>query len=209
MVKSTYFRIGLHLLLVAALVTLSYSCKKEEPEPLPILTDNPSTGIASIEYKFSGQIDGADVLFSNASIGYNNTNGSSPGSYWHKYAVSLFDDGFTELVRFEKGTLTHAEPYPSNELFDDYFGIGGQILDPTLVNGCQFSVFIGGEEWSTGMGSADQTGSYFEILTSGNGTEGTAHIRELKLGINCKVYNSIGEMKTISNGELICKMKNY
>lgn len=203
-----YIRI-LQLLLLVILTAAFNSCKKEDPEPLLILTDNPSTGIASVEYKFSGQVDGVDVLFSNASIGYNNTSGSMPGGYWHKYAVSLFDSGFNELIRLEKGTLNTIEPYPSNTVFDDYFGLGGQLLDPALLNGCVITVFLDGVEWSTSMGTADQSGAYVDIIGSSSGSEGTAHIRELKLNISCKLYNSIGEVKTLTNGELICKMKNY
>lgn len=57
-----------------------------------------------------------------------------------------------------------------------------------------------GVVWSTDAGIADQAGSKIIVTWTENSTQGSTATENFKAHFNCKLYNGLGQSKTITNG---------
>lgn len=187
------------------------SCNKDEPEPEPIPT--PASTTASSAPQFTGSLDGGNVNQTDMYVSYNNSANVGSGSgdpSTFIYGFSLLDDSFESVIFVQKGT--HNLPngfYPSNTEFDSFFPLGTSNFDATLQNGVAITYTdSSGDLWSTAYGTANQTGSTFEIVDRVSTSYFGDYVVKVKIATTCKLYNGSGGMIQLNNAVVIGRFAN-
>lgn len=204
----------LSTLLLGSLILVS--CKKEDPAPTPETpTPTPTTPSvsASSAPQFTGSLDGTSLSYtSGCFVGYYSGGNvaSSPDPSTFNYSFELYDSSFVSVIKISKGTLTVPNGgYPDNSTFGSFFPIADSSYDPSLLNGVEVSMMDGnGVEWSTKNGSADQSGSTFKILDRVEGTYNGDYQVKVKISLSCKLYDSLGNVKNLSNAIIVGAFAN-
>lgn len=198
------------ILIVAAVLLTISSCKKDEDESIK---DDTTTFEA--EFYFRATIDGVDINFEEGVGDYGSGVMSSGSSitgglqeiqfgFLSSFMADNNSAGFGIAKSFPKDFLTiddiksmfSVKSYP-------YGDSGDNAKDGAII----YYVDDDEEYWQSDFGTADQTGSNFEI---------TEHIDDpASMGIslkittakfNCTLYNySTGETKTLTNG--VCRSR--
>ncbi|MFT5778386.1 MAG: hypothetical protein ACI837_001342 [Crocinitomicaceae bacterium] len=194
------------LVLVLAFV----SCKKEDPVSVPVITTPASTSATSSP-QFTGSIDGIVVNYLNGYVGYSSggTLGTGTPSDFRYGGVLLNGATLSEVLNVEKGNLNlPSGGYATNAEFGNFFPLGNYGFDASLLNGIVLTYYSGGTEWSTSLGSGDQTGSTFTVVDRLETTVAGDFVVKYKATFNCKIYDGSGAEKLITNGVLVSAFSN-
>jgi hypothetical protein len=98
---------------------------------------------------------------------------------------------------------------PANTAFKAFFNPGTYSYSPDAVNGLKISYYESGTEWSTDLGSQDQTGSSF-VVTDNREQSGTSdYTVKIKATFNCKLYDGSGQSKIFTEGVFIGFFSNF
>lgn len=102
-----------------------------------------------------------------------------------------------------KGTI-HNYLQLSNAGFKAFFSPASYPYSKNAING----VSIGwadknGSKWSTSLGSADQTGSSFKVISTKDGPGSNGYFIDVTIEFNCMLYNESGNKKTLTNGKAV------
>jgi hypothetical protein len=165
----------------------------------------------------TGTVDGSNFTYIDQNSPVSGGTGASKGSnapntsavyqsYWYN------DNNNNTYFQFNKGTLNFQGSTAPSAQFADFFKTGsypysGPGVDP--VNGIVISYFDNSNnEWRTDNAPGTQTGSTFVITAVQDATIlGTAR-EKVTATFNCKVYNSSGQSKTITNGKTVTYFEN-
>jgi hypothetical protein len=203
--------IGNVTLLVLALAMVS--CKKEESTPTPTTTTptTPTATTASSTPQFTGSIDGTSVSHQTGYVGFSNSasvGSGMPSNF--SYSGQILDAAFNTVISVEKGNLNlPGGGYPSNSEFSSFIPSGVYAFDATLMNGIVVTYYSGGTEWSSALGSGDQTGSVFTVVERFESTATGDFRVKYKATFNCKVYDGLGGQKVITNGVIVSSFENF
>ena len=179
-------------------------CKKDDPAVTP--------AAPKASLYFSAKIDGADFLLealkdnygSGAGGGAGNTTGSwvEEQSLYLMNTVTMSGSGVLFIKTFanEPDDCAQIEAmfnpgvYPFGKSGK---GSGSQAIDGVVVVHTDAS----GKYWASDLGTGDQTGSKFEIVEHIANNDGFSQ-RITKAKFNCKLYDGLGNSKTLTNGEI-------
>ncbi len=201
------------ILIVAAIVLTISSCKKDEDDSSDD-TSGTNTPVAATFY-FRATIDGIDINFEEGVADYASGVMSSGSTITGGYqevqfgflSPFMFDNnagGFGIAKSFAKDNLTiddiksmfNVQSYP-------YGNSGDNKKDGAII------YYVDDDEvfWQSDFGTADQSGSHFEItehIDDPNSMGVSLKITTAKF--NCTLYNySTGETKTLTNG--VCRSR--
>ncbi|MES2141105.1 MAG: hypothetical protein V4511_15470 [Bacteroidota bacterium] len=184
-------------------------CKKEESAPVPTpATTNPPVPTSNLY--FQATINGTAVAFQDGVGGYGAGGGSEGGtepSGWQEGQTSMVTKAFSAQnlggIQIMKGFVYQ----PTNTQIDSMFAVksyayGKQSPSSNIdgVDGARvFYYDNSGVEWTTDLGTADQTGSAFSITEHIVNEVGVSH-RISKITFNCTLYNSTGGSMILTNG---------
>lgn len=207
---SNFFK-TLFLLFTASIVISS--CKKEDPAPTTEPDPTPTSTTASSAPQFTGSLDGSNVNQTDMYVSYNTSGNVGSGSGNPStliYGFSLLDDSFESVLFVQKGTLLLPNGfYPSNTEFDSFFPLGISNFDATLLNGVAITYTdSSGNLWSTAYGTANQTGSTFEVVDRVSTSYVGDHVMKVKIVTTCKLYNGSGGMIQLNNAVVIGRFAN-
>jgi hypothetical protein len=107
----------------------------------------------------------------------------------------------TTEFTIKKGIL-HSYTSTSNVTFKTFFAVAsyGYGADPT--DGIEIRwTDEAGNDWSTANGSADQTGSNFNITSVEDEPLQTHYSVRVKATFNCKLYDGAGNLKVLTGGQ--------
>ncbi len=166
-------------------------------------------------YKFTGIIGGTAINFttgidlSNIDIDGDNvsvpsTNGNIKITFGTK--IGYLEQSIKNYFSIRIGQIEHPNTImPNDTAFTSLIKVGSYNYSVGATNGVLLSYFdSNGVKWSTDLGSADQTGSFFYI----NSTELIRFTSEdyglrYKAVINAKLYNSNGNMMELNGGYMV------
>lgn len=207
------------ILLSFILTAFIFGCKKKDTTTAPEDPQSSTTGgtviTASITAASVPQatfaLDGVSKSYiSNGSTFFGGSGTSGGGSGATIYSSGIDDGNSTTYININKGTLTYTTSLPSDNQFRAFYPISSVPFSVNAANGVEVSVFINGTEWSTSMGTANQTGSTFNIVQAVDNPDitGTLYVK-VKATFSCKVYDGLGNSKTITNGLYIGDFGNF
>jgi hypothetical protein len=203
----------LSILLLAATSTIFNSCKKEteaEPAPATTTTTTTGTGAPSItsSFYFQAKIDGTWVTYQDGINSYaSGTSGSNYGSTTNQEEQAGLLINYSTF-RFASIFVLKTIANPTNTDYESMFSVRsynyGINADhpnhPLGVDGAGICfVDNSGVIWRSDYGTANQTGSTFNITEHIANTDGTSH-RITKANFSCKLYDDNGNVKTLTNG---------
>lgn len=203
--------------LILVLFILFSGCDKDDTNPEETNDDitndnNDDNTTATSSPQFTGDINETAVNYSNLHVGYTSsgeasTDSGTPSKF--QLGFILLDSDLKHIIHVEKGTLTIPSGYPSNEEFNAFFPLGTSEYDASLEDGVVIEYTDNsGQKWSTAFGSAEQTGSTFEIIDREITEHNGDHVVKVKINANCKLYNQSGESKSLENVVIIGRFAN-
>lgn len=191
-------------------VTGISSCKKEEstPTPTPTTTTNPPVPTSNLY--FQATINGTAVSFQDGVGGYGAGGGSESGSEpsgWQEGQSSMVTKAFSTQNLGGIHIMKAFVYEPSITQIESMFAVQsypyGKLSPSTNIDGEDgarvFYYDNSGVEWTTDLGTADQTGSTFSITEHIVNEAGVSH-RISKVTFNCTLYNSTGASMILTNG---------
>jgi hypothetical protein len=200
------------LLLIATCISFN-SCKKEsEPEPTPTPAPPPAgTGAPSItsSFYFQAKIDGTWVTYQDGIGSY--ASGTAGGNYGSTVNQEEQIGMLINYVAQTGGAIFVLKQFPGTASGADYesmfavrsytYGINADKPGyPSGVDGAGIVFWdASGVEWRTDYGTANQTGSTFNITEHIANTDGYSH-RISKATFSCKLYDDNGNVKNLTNG---------
>jgi hypothetical protein len=125
-----------------------------------------------------------------------------PDSSISNYGSTLYNPGsmevYFEVIRnghhFLGGSCTNSE-------FLSFFAPGNYSYTPENVNGITIHWYDGtGQQWGTELGTANQAGSLFTIVQVREETTFPDYDLKVLTHFNCKLYNSSGQSKVLTDG---------
>ena len=173
------------------------SCGSDDPDEME---EEEFTIFTNCEYSMTldGETIERETSFSTSGITCNVVrSGAGTGV---GFGASLFSNDFSsqeELVFF-RGTIYGLMNFevPQQAQFDALFSIGQYEYTEDGDEGIQISyVSPEGQRWSTDLGSADQTGSEFELLEKVADTFQNSYVINLRVRFNCILYNGTGDSR--------------
>ena len=200
-----------------AIILFISSCKKEASTPAPTPTPVPTSTIFVRE--FTGTIDGTVYNYvdgngtTNIGGGVSSALTGNSVSYYGSYLN--YDTSFTQIFNLEKGILNFVGQgvLPTDSAFNNFFALGTYPYTYPYYSSGTNGIHLywtdqTGTQWSTSNGTADQTGSAFAITVSepklvtyiSGGITTVKDFVNIKTSFNCKLYNSSGQSKTLTNG---------
>lgn len=203
------------IIILSLSLILIVGCKKEStPEPSP--TPTPTTNALSAFY-FTAKIDGSTILLEDGKNNYSNL----AGGYGMTIPYGWQSAPFSSLIE-TNDFINNTNNFPSYGIafVKNYIGDPndltiykniisvqsfnyGNLSPNTGVNGIDGAVVFfydtNGIEWSTGLGSADQTGSTFNVTEYIDDVNGIFH-KVIKATFSCKLYDGSGNSKTLTDG---------
>ena len=213
-----------HILLTSlVLFVFVIGCKKKDSNNTPEETQPTTTGsttggttggssiTATTAPQATFALDGVSTSYiSNGTTIYGGSGTSGGGSGATVYSSDIDDGNSVTYININKGTLTYTTSIPTDNQFKAFYPISSIPYSVNAVNGVEVSIFIGGTEWSTSKGTANQTGSTFNIVQTVDNPDlsGTFYLK-VKATFSCKVYDGAGNSKTITNGLYIGDFGNF
>ncbi|MFN8166899.1 MAG: hypothetical protein U0X76_12250 [Bacteroidia bacterium] len=200
--------------LLIALFFIS-SCKKESDVHPDIVGTPGGTLNANSVPEVTGKIDGVpfSLVVNNFNIIEMDTAEYYPlistSSYLALYLDAIADTVAKQGFLFDRTFGINSIP-PSDSLFVSQFNsgawsflaAGNEIFNISYVD-------QNGDQWDTSSGTADQTGSNFNVseklVIHKNGRTGVL----LKATFNCKLYDNSGHVKNLTNGSAIFQYQNF
>jgi hypothetical protein len=117
-------------------------------------------------------------------------------------ATTPFPTG-TTAFDLSKGIL-HNYTTISDATFKDFFAIGSYPYGYDPADGIRISWIDGaGNEWSTSNGTANQTGSAFNITAVADEPGQVDYSVRVTATFNCKLYDNAGNTKTLTGGKYV------
>jgi hypothetical protein len=103
-----------------------------------------------------------------------------------------------------KGTL-HGYLTATQANFKSFFAPGTYSYSQDASNGIEVSwVDADNNEWSTSLGTADQTGSKFSIVSADDDADAlNKYYVKVKATFNCILYDGNGNKLAVTNGEMV------
>jgi hypothetical protein len=209
-----------------ALVLVFSACKKKssdpEPDPAPTTTGaapapidinhNPIVQYEadSKSYQYQNGSGVAGGMGSSASLA-TSSGGTSTASYDAYY---YNNNGNYTYFSVEKGTLyTPGIGRPDEAAFRQFFAVGqynySSTSSPALLNGIVIEHRDdNGVTWVSNKGTADQTGSSFNIVSNKEETNFGDQQMKIYATFNCKVYDDNGNSKILTNGKFVGYFEN-
>lgn len=202
-----------HILSIATLLlmALSISSCKKDTSTTTTTNNNNNNGAPAVTstYYFQAKIDGAWVTFQANDIswvsGYGTSSGGGTTNYYliERADVSDFNDANSGGFGILKDNVVDIYDYPTRY---SLFTIGSKSYGKektqttNAVEGALVSYTVNGVEWSSNLGTSDQTGSTFAITEFVNNTDGAS--KKIVAGtFSCKLYDGLGGVKTLTNGK--------
>jgi len=205
-------------LLLMTLIVFTAGCKKDDNDDDSSSGGGTSSGITiDSPWQYTITVDGttytktendADV----DGVWSNSTElNTPPDSTTNNYNAALYNnisgDTYFEIYRnghrYLGGTAENSE-------FLAYFDPGNYSYAPENVNGISIRwADSNGDIWGTDMGTADQTGSQFTIDQVKEATGYNYYTIKVLSHFNCKLYNGLGQTKTLTSGKYVCKFQNF
>jgi hypothetical protein len=194
----------LKLLLFACTFLVFSGCEKDEPTK--------STPTPTAAFYATGKFDGKDVLrqdgIDNYGSGAGAAGGNSSGAYEAEQSVIISNMALQKATGFsiikdlvqeptqcsEIQIMFHTGSYPYARYVS---GSSGALTDGAIV----MHIDDNGTEWGSNYGSADQTGSTFEIVEQIANNDGWSSGIS-KARFSCKLYDKQGNMKMFTTGEI-------
>lgn len=200
--RKIYFTM-MAVIMSAALWT---SCsKKSSSTPAAAST----TGISANSIYASGNVDGVPFSYvaGTHSIveGVNTSSVGGHGNSYGQFEGWLMDTlAKTYLFRVAKGTLVTTEPAGDDDI-NTFFTPGTYPYSPPTkndsLNGISITYYDAQHnEWATNNPPAKQDGSNFTITSKE--IQRFGYYLKISATFNCKVYNTAGQSKTITDGKL-------
>lgn len=107
----------------------------------------------------------------------------------------------TTVFTIRKGIL-HSYTSVSNVTFKTFFSVAAYNYDADPSDGIEILwTDEAGNDWSTSYGSADQTGSNFNITSVEDEPGQTHYSVRVKATFNCKLYDGAGNEKPLTSGQ--------
>lgn len=197
----------LMLLIIATVVVPSCKKKNNDPAPNPTPQTNGGPAITSSFY-FQAKIDGNWITLQDGVNGF--ASGTMGGNYGtsvnqEEQAALITNYGLGQFACFFilktfPGTVTGAD-YESMFSVNSYnYGINKDL--PNGIDGAGIAYTdASGIDWRSDYGTANQTGSTFNIVEHIVNTDGYSH-KISKATFSCKLYDGNGNSKTVTNGVL-------
>jgi hypothetical protein len=209
----------IYLCLVLAIVS---SCKKDSDNDTPAPTNNTGnnnnngSGTITINSpdQVSMKIDGvptskvADGINISADVGSYGNMDTPPDTSYGVYGSSLNSVSIAETyISIDKGRLYFLGWPASNTAFKTFFNPGAYSYATTPELGITISMYQNGVGWSTNNGS--QSGSTFNITDMQEVTAGGSYGVKIRCTFSCKLYDSLGNVKTITEGIYVGHFENF
>ncbi|MBI3519687.1 MAG: hypothetical protein HY062_10065 [Bacteroidetes bacterium] len=202
-------------IILASLVlsTFVFGCKKKSNSTTPEETQSTTTGgtpsgpsiTSSTTPQATFNLDGVSKSYisnNNTIFGGSGSSGTGTGST--SYSSDIDDGNSVTYINISKGTLTYTASAPTDIQYEAFYPISSIPYSVNAANGVEISIFINGVEWSTSKGTANQSGSTFNITEKVGYTDLTSTFYvKVKATFSCKVYDGSGASKTITNGVYI------
>jgi PKD repeat protein len=160
--------------------------------------------IGNTAINFITGIDLSNIDIDGDNVGVPSSNGNVKITYGTK--IGYLRQPIKNYFSIRIGQLEHpALSMPNDTAFTSLIKVGSYNYSVGATNGVLLSYFdANGVKWSTDLGSADQTGSFFYI----NSTELIRFTPEdyglkYKAVINAKLYNSNGNMMQLTGGYMV------
>jgi hypothetical protein len=206
-------RIFISIIISCGLLTAVSCKKKKEDEPVPVAPAAPASTALSInsDYQAKYTLNGTNVSDVNGGSDFNMYNvveaSTNPIGYGPStFAYGSFIGKMTNDVGIDvlKGTITlpNGGSPPSDSEFMALFPTGAAAYSAGAANGVIVSYWDGSVYWRSDLGTADQSGSTFNIVDRKAVTASDYSVK-VYATFNCKVYDGNGNSKTITNGTFI------
>lgn len=203
------------LILSLLCLTLVIGCKKKDTSDLEP-TSFYTTGLDV--NSFYGTIDGIDYEYieqqDDVSGGVGTNKVLNVGSYsTAKYSTNLYYyDNDEDIAGVDIGTLGFiaSDDTPTNSEFEDFVKKGVYNYSIDAEDGIEFFwMDDNGTEWSTSLGTANQTGSSFEIVEVKETTSFFGdYTITFRATFNCTLYDGTGQKKVLTNGSYVGSFSN-
>lgn len=186
------------------------SCKKKNEEPAPA-TPTGSTALTinsayQAKYALDGtnyaDINGTDFEMANGADNSINSIGAGPSTF--KYSSGIWKESTGKGIDIKKGTITlpNGGAPPSDAEFLALFSTGASSYSINGANGIVITFWDGTTNWGSDLGTGVQTGSLFNILDR-QAVTSTDYTVKVFATFNCKLYDGLGNVKTLTNGSFI------
>jgi hypothetical protein len=201
--KTKQLMIGI-LAVISAMALNGCSKDDDDDNNNPITNPPPSTvtinSVPQVAFTIDGTA-GSYVTGSTVSSYFSNSSllGFPPDSSESVYGTGFENNG-NGVIEFYKGTFVYTLPSDSAK-FTNFFAKQPYSYSTEAANGVRIVWYDSAQDqWTTDQGTANQTGSSF-IITDRISVEDNGYkYVKVKITFNCKVYNSAGVSKTITNG---------
>ena len=203
---------------IAAILLLVASCSQDDDNDNNNNNNTPAALTIDSTYIFRASIDGQAVNYRLGNqfwmVASDGEIATPPTLSRKSYSSIVIDNlsGTNTLVSLEMGVVSFLGTYAEDAEFLNLFQTGNYnfIADPQTTKGFVLRYYDStGTEWATNLGSANQAGSSIKIEAVKNVTfSGDPASVKVLLRFNCKLYNSAGASKTLTNGEFIGLFEN-
>jgi len=201
-----------YFILLMCSIALVSACSKDDdsddnntPAPTPVTVNSPP--------QVSGNINGVNFNYVTgglnpyqSSVGYDSGPGVAfPPDSCHFTLLAGFENVLTGqwLWDFRIGTYDFVLPSDSVS-FKNFFEIKPWSYGVTPMNGMEIVYYdASGDMWSTSYGSANQTGSTFQLQAKKFIPFQGEKYERIKATFNCKLYNASGAVKVVTNGVVV------
>jgi hypothetical protein len=214
-----------HLILTGLILSaFIFGCKKKEtttsPDPAAPSTTGggTTTGGSVIDINSVPQatfvLDGVSKSYvSDDTNIYGGSGSGSNNNDDYVYSSDIGDGNSITYIAVSKGKLQIGGlgGPPSDAVFKAFFPTGSKPYSVGAANGIEISITDAlGTEWNSSFGTANQTGSTFNILETVDNPDllGNFYLK-VKATFSCKVYDGAGNSKTITNGLYIGDFGNF
>lgn len=205
-----------YLMLIAALCLTACS-KKDDDSSTPnnssqntntgggnniTINSNPQVWMKIDGNVYSKVVDGVNSISSG--VGADKQVATLPDTSSAIYGSFLYDDNsMNTYFAIDKGKLIFFGSFADTTTFKNYFSAGTYTYSSGALNGVVISYYDSNNVlWSTDQGSGDQGGSAFTI-TDRKINSVFDYTATVRVTFNCKVYNSSGQSKTLTEGVYI------
>ena len=216
----------LNLILLMLPVMAVWSCKKSSTTPTTTTPTPTSTAVtvnSTPQYSFKADgttyskvEDGSSVT---VNLSADRNSGVNPGDSGSATYASSFDDAGGSVTYFSVSKSRLKFPalcsgctalYPANSDFKAFFNTRSYSYGNGLtVYGIELTWRDNsGVQWSTSMGSGNQSGSSFSITDMKDMSQLGNYYVVIKASFNCTLYNSVGQSKILTEGIVVTDFEN-
>ena len=206
-------------LLLMSLLVFTAGCKKNDDDDSSSNGGGSSTGGITIDspWQYTISVDGTTFAKTENDAEVDGVWSNStdlnlpPDSTTNNYNAALYNSvtGATYFEIYRNGHRYLGATAEDSE-FLHYFDAGTYPYSVENVNGVSIRwVDSNGDVWGSDMGTGDQTGSQFTIDQVKEVTGGGYYTIKVLTHFNCKLYNGLGQSKTLTSGKYVCKFQNF